>query len=377
MYISPSPSLRLQDLFCSEVRKDSRSLFAGNRDFYFYVRGCSALYHFLNNYEGNQGMAALVPSYLCQDVLETFQMARVPISFYTIDEKCRFDIRELEEKLDEGAKFLYLVHFFGFPQSLESVLKLAREKNVMVVEDCAHALFGKSGERWLGEFGDVAIFSLRKTLPIPDGGGLLINNNVIMAKVIETSSCGVTYFYSAVKLIMKRLLWRIQLAPWRLPFIGPRLLSTVQTIDRQKPELPLKQISPLSKHILDCYDSEKASLARRNNYLFYLKLIKQYPAIKPLFQDLPPGVVPFSFPVIVPNRDILVEGMKEQGVWCNIGFPESEEFESGNLLLGRLFPGTEFLSRYLLELPVHQDLNSSHLVRIMELFVALMQDVDG
>ena len=375
MYISPSPSLKLRDLFSSEVRKYSYPLVDRNRNFYCYVRGCGALFYFLKNWEGGKATTALLPSYLCRDVLETFQIAGVPISFYGIDKNCKFDIRELEEKLDGDVKILYLVHFFGFPQSLDKVLKLAREKNVVIVEDCAHALFGKFGERWLGEFGDVAIFSLRKTLPIPDGGGLLINNDVITRNNLEAASCGVQYFSGAVKLLIKRLMWRLQCAPWHLPFVGPRILSFASAIDKRKTEVSLKRISSFSKHIFDHYDSEKVSLARRENFIYYLKAITQCPAIRPLFHNLPPGVVPFSFPVLVRNRDQLVEEMKNEGVWLNRGFPESGGSESGDLLFGKLLPGTEFLARHLLELPVHQDLDSNHLEKIMELLGALVQDV--
>ena len=67
--------------------------------------------------------------------------------------------------------------------------------------------------------------------------------------------------------------------------------------------------------------------------------------------------------------------MKNEGVWLNRGFPESGGSESGDLLFGKLLPGTEFLARPLLELPVHEDLDSNHLEKIMELLGALVQDV--
>ncbi|MGL6070962.1 DegT/DnrJ/EryC1/StrS family aminotransferase [Craterilacuibacter sp.] len=55
-------------------------------------------------------------------------------------------------------------HSFGLVgQHFEALLALARERNLLVIEDCAHAL----GARWqgqkLGTFGDAAVFSFERS----------------------------------------------------------------------------------------------------------------------------------------------------------------------------------------------------------------------
>lgn len=49
------------------------------------------------------------------------------------------------------------------------------ETGVALIEDCAHALFGNAGERRVGAWGDLAIASLTKFLPVPEGGCLICN----------------------------------------------------------------------------------------------------------------------------------------------------------------------------------------------------------
>src|SRR6185295_8963011 len=47
--------------------------------------------------------------------------------------------------------------------------------------DCAHALYSRLGDRSLGTFGDIAIFSPWKSLPLPDGGLLVLNRPDLQA----------------------------------------------------------------------------------------------------------------------------------------------------------------------------------------------------
>lgn len=66
-----------------------------------------------------------------------------------------------------GDVFLY-IHFCGFPnRPVEEALGSLPPKNrPVIIEDCVHALF-TSG---VGTFGDFALYSFRKFLPVPDGG---------------------------------------------------------------------------------------------------------------------------------------------------------------------------------------------------------------
>ena len=82
----------------------------------------------------------------------------------------------LENKITRQTRAVLIIHYFGFPQPIHKIREICNKKDVLLIEDCAHALFSSHGEEAIGSEGDLAIFSLRKTLPLPEGGGLLINN---------------------------------------------------------------------------------------------------------------------------------------------------------------------------------------------------------
>ena len=69
-----------------------------------------------------------------------------------------------------------LIHYLGFPGPVQEVRALCQRRGLALIEDCAHALFSRLGDRSLGTFGDLAIFSPWKSLPLPDGGLLRVND---------------------------------------------------------------------------------------------------------------------------------------------------------------------------------------------------------
>ena len=58
---------------------------------------------------------------------------------------------------------------------MDALVKLCKQYDVIVIEDCSHSYLTKISGRSVGYFGDMAIYSMRKTLAIPDGGALKLN----------------------------------------------------------------------------------------------------------------------------------------------------------------------------------------------------------
>src|SRR5438105_15451798 len=87
--------------------------------------------------------------------------------------RCDFaDARKRAAGADVSA--VYVIHYAGFPQDMAEARKLADELGVPLIEDCALALLSRDGGDPLGSTGDVSVFCLYKTLPVPNGGLLLV-----------------------------------------------------------------------------------------------------------------------------------------------------------------------------------------------------------
>lgn len=119
----------------------------------------------------------VVPSYNCGVEVEAACAAGFAVRAVRVDNAMRLDIEDLTRALRARPAAVLLIHYFGFePPEREAVAALCRAEGVPLIEDCAHALFPLGDGRSAALIGDAATFSLRKFLPLVDGGALRIGN---------------------------------------------------------------------------------------------------------------------------------------------------------------------------------------------------------
>src|SRR3989344_6939664 len=66
------------------------------------------------------------------------------------------------KRFSERTKAIFVYHQYGFPQDMNKILKFARDKKLVVIEDCAHALDSYYQGRKLGSMGDFTVYSFSK-----------------------------------------------------------------------------------------------------------------------------------------------------------------------------------------------------------------------
>lgn len=85
-----------------------------------------------------------------------------------------FDYARPSKVLTDRTKLLYVIHLFGEPyEELDKVFEIARERNLPVMEDCAHTIFFPGDNITIGKRADYVLFSLPKVFAMPTGGVLL------------------------------------------------------------------------------------------------------------------------------------------------------------------------------------------------------------
>ena len=116
---------------------------------------------------------ALLPVFVPEGIITPFRRKKISMIHYRLFTNLVPDIRDIEEKILKypEIKCLVIIHYFGFPQDLMFLRELCTQNNVLLFEDCVHALFSKDEKgNYLGGVGDISFFSLPKILPVPDGG---------------------------------------------------------------------------------------------------------------------------------------------------------------------------------------------------------------
>jgi dTDP-4-amino-4,6-dideoxygalactose transaminase len=102
----------------------------------------------------------------------------------------------LHEALDAqpGIKAVIITHLYGRLTDMQAIVPIARERGVLVIEDCAQAHGARDGEgRLAGSFGDAASFSFYPTKnlgALGDGGAVLSNDAHICERAAQLRQYG-------------------------------------------------------------------------------------------------------------------------------------------------------------------------------------------
>jgi perosamine synthetase len=108
----------------------------------------------------------------------------IPV-FVDVDEKTwTISVAEIRKNITSKTKAIMPVHLYGHPCHMDEIMNIAKENNLVIVEDCAEALGTLYKETHVGVFGDSATFSFfgNKTITTGEGGMILFKDEASYKK---------------------------------------------------------------------------------------------------------------------------------------------------------------------------------------------------
>lgn len=92
---------------------------------------------------------------------------------------------EIEKKITNKTKAIFVTHTYGNVCNMEEITILAKKYNLYLIEDCAESPFSKYNNQYCGTFGDMGVFSMQatKTLTTGEGGFVICNNKEMIEKM--------------------------------------------------------------------------------------------------------------------------------------------------------------------------------------------------
>jgi len=348
--------------------------------------GSSALFHAARSLSPDSGHRLLAPAYMCGSEIGPFLHLGYQVSLYNLNNDLQVDLEDLQAQLSAD-KFsaLLVTHYFGTAQrDIVRIAELAREHEVPLIEDCAHALFASYRNKPLGSFGDYAIFSPRKILPISEGGLLVSNHQVLKTNREEDTrpplipaidrrlnmrigACQ-TGNPGTVAGVLQRCciigLSPIAIAVKLMRIVGQRLFPTWIS-----PELDGEDAIPAYNltmstnawQIVSTSNGSEISHRRRANFTTMLKAVAKIKHLHPLIDTLDDECCPLYFPLVVPDPEHFVSELAQHRItaykwWQN---------EHKNIDLDR-YPQVKRWKSTVVALPVHQSLSPNDVQRIIE-----------
>lgn len=329
------------------------------------------------------GDRVLVPAYHCLSMVEPIVFCGAEPLFFPLTPKLEVPLDVLERSDLTGVRAILVTHYFGFPQAMGAIAAFAQARRIPIVEDCAHAVFGRADGRPIGSWGDYAAVSLMKFFPVYDGGCLVSRTDPLDDVVLERPSGrfeakallnsierGLHYrrfpgmqTVARVTLGAKDAMWRgvkrVRTALKSEPFAyhDPAASEGVNGLD---PAWLDRRISFGSQQLVERLPIARIVARRRRHYLRLDAALRDLPDARPLFDALPDGVVPYVFPLWVARPDRVFVTLKRDGVplfrWERLWNDDAD----------RIDPLAARYATEIFQLPCHQELTDADLEWIIE-----------
>ena len=271
------------------------------------------------------GDAVLVPAYCCGAELDSLLHASLRPVFYPVGSDLEPNLVQLDRQRDRSIKAILVIHYFGRPQPMQPLRELARRRGLLVIEDCAHALFALDEEgRPVGDLADLAVFSLRKHLPVPDGGMMLVADR--LAGELAPRPRSIPWrpaLKSAIALAALELEHRWPVATDRLRRRSGAGLRVQQpeadTLGfpegaRFAPQSADWRMSRLARAMVARVDAAAVRARRLANFRLLAEALSGDAWVWPIWRDVPNGASPWIMPVLARAPSALCAYMLRHGV---------------------------------------------------------------
>jgi perosamine synthetase len=148
--------------------------------------GRIAFYYMLEALDLPPGSEIIFPSLTFWVVPELARVAGLTVVFADVDPRTfNLDPASVERVITAKTRAIVPTHLYGLPCDMDRILEIAARHDLVVLEDCAHALGALYKGRPVGTFGTGALFSFQTLKPLNcyGGGMALVQDPALAAKV--------------------------------------------------------------------------------------------------------------------------------------------------------------------------------------------------
>jgi perosamine synthetase len=322
------------------------------------------------------GDEVLFPSYNCGSEVDPLLWCNAKIVFYRIDAQAKIDIADLQNRVTPKTRAVYVTHYFGWPHALRDLAQWCKTNNLSLIEDCALTPLSEGPDGPVGHLGDAAVYCLWKIFPVPDGG--------VLSLPLENRAIFGMFRRPDPRAIFRRMKPFFFVQANKSQLLGPfyRFLKETRGIVRPKmggtsevaetsghpmmhesyyfdPAIRDWGLSQLSKGMMMWANTRQIIDVRRRNYRLLQESIRDLPRVKILFNDLPEGVCPLVFPILVTHRAAWLQSLNKRDIhpipWW-MGYNADLSWED--------FPEAVYLKNSLLAFHIDQHMDENRIRHI-------------
>lgn len=341
---------------------------------YLLNTGRSALYLLLKAANIDKEDEVLVQAFTCIGAVEPILWVGAKPVYVDIEKDTyNIDPAELTRKITNRSRAVIVQHTFGIPGDMIEIDKIARQYNLIVIEDCAHALGAKADGKEIGTLGDAAFFSFGRDKVVSSifGGAAIVHQPSKFKKIDSIYQ----------KLNMPSVSWTVRqlLHPIVNGLILPtyRLqLGKVLLVFLQKINLLIKPYSQIE------YQGERPqnypqklppvlAVLVLNQLMKLNEFNKKRRRIAAEYGKIKKGAIYLRFPVLVDDPSKLYERARKDGIilgrwYSNIIDPPEIDLKKFNYEKGSC-PVAEDIASKVINLPTYPRMKNKDITRVQNL----------
>jgi len=372
-----TPALSTAELVPSKFRSTAYPLQLNEQHRRFTFNGSSAIYQATVDMQLQSGDAVLLPAYCCGAELSPFEQLGCKMLFYDVNSDLSVNCQQIQDHLIQRSdiKLLLITHYLGLAQpDMVELSQACRERDVLLLEDCAHAFYCQLDGVPLGSFGDYSIFSPRKSVPITEGGIIVAAKGFNDDQYIQfTEPPRVArlerLFYSILQGLRSQpatgitlLFNKLAIALAVFPSLAVKLVKTIGLTPSDAwltPDVEGREARPVYWHTMSrraqrtlySTDADWVVASRRKNHAHWVHCLRGSSHARILHPVLPDGCCPLYFVIEISDPAHCVAALQDSDIesfnwWQHM--PDIIDWQA--------CPQARRLKQSLLALPVHQRL---------------------
>lgn len=294
----------------------------------FVSSGRAAISLALRLLEIGPGDQVMVPTYHCPTMISPIIASGAEPCFYPIHADAAPNLEFIDANRPPNAKAILVAHFFGRPQRMSEIRAYCDKRNIALIEDCAHALYGSSDGRAVGSWGDVAIGSLTKFFPLSHGG--LIASRKLSVDRLDLHSPGML---AQVKAVVDILEIRSRYGSQTEKGMFGRAFLGLKNVLHGRTKTPPNYLATPDDSVF-AFDAAAATMSpawvcraltgltsdayvigkRQQNYQRFASRLSGKNGMSPLFSDISQNTAPYVFPLQVDSPSAAYRALREADI---------------------------------------------------------------
>ena len=298
-----------------------------------------------------EGDEVIVPSLSFVATANAVLYARAKPIFADIGslERPLISVADVEKKITSKTRAIIPMHYAGYPCDMSALVDLARARGIRIIEDDAHAVGSRIGDRKCGAIGDIGCFSFfaNKNLAAGEGGMLTTSDPALFEYMKIRRSHGMTTLSWDR---FKGHSFSYDVVDVGFNFTMPELTAAVA----------LCQLSKLDRH----------NAERDRVFGSYVRRLGKNPRLTIPFAGEPAPGARHIFPVLLAegvDRQDFMQKLRAAGIQTSIHYAPIHRFSQYERLFTAApvqLPLTEAYSARVVTLPFHQGLSDTDVAEI-------------